>query len=73
MQKIKEQKQGKATKYKEKGKQIQEQIKKLQDKEIILIRRGDISDFEDEEFYGFCNDFEQKEENSARIKKGNGR
>ena len=32
---------------------------------------GEISDFEDGEFYGFCDDFEQKKENTRRIKKGN--
>ena len=34
---------------------------------------GEISDFEDEGFYGFRNDFEQKKENQGRFKKGNGR
>ena len=31
----------------------------------------EISDFLGDEFYGFRNDYEQKKENSGRIKKGN--
>ena len=43
-----------------KEKQTQEQVKKLKEKEIIIRHGGEISDFGDEEFYGFCNDSEQK-------------
>ena len=70
---MKEQQQGKATQYKEKRQQIQEQVNKLKENGKIIRHGGEISDFKDEEFYGFCNDFEQKKENSGRIKKGNER
>ena len=71
---MKEQKKGKATQYKEKRKEIQEQVKKLKEKgNNNNMPWGEMSDFEDGEFYGFCNDSEQKKENSGGITKGSGR
>ena len=70
---MKEQKKGKATQYREKRKQIQEQVKKLKENEIILRHGGGISDFEGEEFCVFFAMILNKKENPCRIKKGNGR
>ena len=43
--------------------EIQEQVKKLKERgNNMNMPWGEISNFEDEEFYGFCTDFEQKKE-----------
>ena len=59
----KEQKQGKTKQYKDKRKQIQDQVKKLKERwNNINMPWGEISDWENVEFYGFCDDFERKKE-----------
>ena len=57
----KEQKRGKRKQYKVERNEIQEQVKKLKERGNNLnMPWGEISSFGDEEFYGFCTDFEQK-------------
>ena len=60
--KTKGRKQGKIKQYKRNRKQIQEQLRKLREKENKNnnTTRWEISDFEEEEFYGLRNDFEQR-------------
>ena len=57
----KEQKRGKRKQYKVERNEIQEQVKKSQERgNNSNTPWEEISNFEDEEFYGFCSDFEQK-------------